>query len=502
MRISIVIPTHNRKALLHRCLTAVTHQDYPDYEVIVVDDGSTDGTEAMVRREFPQVRYIRQEPSRGPGAARNRGIEAATGEVVAFTDDDCVPPKDWLSQLSKGFQQFPEVAAVGGIQEASKQVLYTRLLARYERFVTRRVYQVGDRPVVSRPAPGGTNNLAVRRLVLEQVGGFDERFPVAAGEDADLLYRIALAGYPTVCLPLKVTHLQPYTWRHFFRQQIRRGVGAAYFDHKWGLLCPGHREVMRLLVSPLLWVRESIRYRDPGAVLIHTMATTLQAWGRLRARGRLGRNGNPHHWQIAASPLKLSYIDKYAVAGTVLDVGSGRGFYAHHLRSKGAQVIAVDYHPARTAGFPVVQARLNALPFPHATFDTVLAFDVLEHEIEEKQALEELCRVVRKRLLISVPNAHDRPLLPYNVTYKHHVDKTHQREYTSEELRAKLEWAGFQVLVLRAEGPVDPSFFAEFVRPAWLRPPIRMLIRLLHRMGILKNDTLMADVYAVAEPRS
>jgi len=77
LRFSIVIPTYNRKDTLRRCLAAATSQDYPDYEVIVVDDASTDGTDEMVRREFPQVRYIRQEPNRGPAAARNRGIEAA-----------------------------------------------------------------------------------------------------------------------------------------------------------------------------------------------------------------------------------------------------------------------------------------------------------------------------------------------------------------------------------------------------------------------------------------
>ncbi|MDQ7028787.1 MAG: glycosyltransferase family 2 protein [Ardenticatenia bacterium] len=80
MHISVVVPTHNRKDLLRRCLEAVVSQDYPNYDVIVVDDGSTDGTGEMVQREFPQVRYIRQEPNRGPAAARNRGIEVARGE--------------------------------------------------------------------------------------------------------------------------------------------------------------------------------------------------------------------------------------------------------------------------------------------------------------------------------------------------------------------------------------------------------------------------------------
>ncbi len=287
MYISLVIPTHNRKDRLYRCLTAATCQDYPEYEVIVVDDGSTDGTGEMVRREFPQVRYIRQEPNRGPAAARNRGVHVARGEIVAFTDDDCVPPPDWLARLAQGFADYPQAAAVGGIQEASEQVLRTRVLARYERFVTRRVYGLGEAPVVGSPAPGGTNNLAVRRDLLLEIGGFDETFPVAAGEDADLLRRLAKRGYVTVTLPLKVTHLQSYTWTSFVRQQIRRGIGAAYFHHKWGELSPVSREVLRLFAAPLVWLRDVGHYRDPIMAAIHALATTLQTWGRLQARRNL-----------------------------------------------------------------------------------------------------------------------------------------------------------------------------------------------------------------------
>lgn len=286
-RFSVVVPTHNRKTLLRRCLCALVHQQYPDYEIIVVDDGSADGTGDMVQREFPQVRYLRQEPNLGPAAARNRGVHVARGEIVAFTDDDCVPPPDWLARLAQGFADYPQAAAVGGIQEASEQVLRTRVLARYERFVTRRVYGLGEAPVVGSPAPGGTNNLAVRRDLLLEIGGFDETFPVAAGEDADLLRRLAKRGYVTVTLPLKVTHLQSYTWTSFVRQQIRRGIGAAYFHHKWGELSPVSREVLRLFAAPLVWLRDVGHYRDPIMAAIHALATTLQTWGRLQARRNL-----------------------------------------------------------------------------------------------------------------------------------------------------------------------------------------------------------------------
>lgn len=131
LKVSVVIPTYNRRELLRRCLAAATHQDYADYEVIVVDDGSTDGTDAMVAQTFPRVHYVRQA-NRGPAAARNRGIDLANGTIVAFTDDDCEPPGDWLHQLVALFEQYPGVVAVGGVVEAPARVRQHTLLARYE----------------------------------------------------------------------------------------------------------------------------------------------------------------------------------------------------------------------------------------------------------------------------------------------------------------------------------------------------------------------------------
>ncbi len=283
MRVSLVISTHNRKDLLRRCLAAATSQDYPDYEVIVVDDGSTDGTEEMVRREFPQVRYLRQEPNRGPAAARNRGIEAATGEIVAFTDDDCLVPPDFLARLAEGYRHYPEVAGVGGYLEAPPEVLAHNLLARYERWVSRHDYGVGPREYVGGmecPA-GGTNSVSYRRRVLKEVGGFDEGFPFAAGEDADLKYRVAQRGYRLLFIPVKVTHLQPYEWHRFIRQQKMRGRGAAYFEQKH----QGHpptrlRIILRWMKRTLLFGPNLVRMGDPCLALVRLIADWADVWGQ------------------------------------------------------------------------------------------------------------------------------------------------------------------------------------------------------------------------------
>ncbi len=111
MKFSAVVPTFNRKATLRQTLSAPVAQDYAGYEIIIVDDDSNDGAADMIAQEFPQVHYIRQA-NRGPAAARNRGIQKATGELIAFTDDDCVPPPAWLSRLADGFKRHPHAASM------------------------------------------------------------------------------------------------------------------------------------------------------------------------------------------------------------------------------------------------------------------------------------------------------------------------------------------------------------------------------------------------------
>jgi len=290
MRISVVIPTHNRKALLRRCLTAVTHQNYAQYEVIVVDDGSTDGTGDMVRQEFPQVRYIRQDPNQGPAAARNRGIEAATGEIVAFTDDDCIVPTDWLTALVQGFRRRPEVAGVGGYQEAPEEILQTNTVARAERAM--RLRRWGERAEMEQlggnKVPGlGTNNVAFRRDVLLKVGGFDEGFPVAAGEDADLKLRIARRSYRLFYIPLKVEHHREYTLRAQWRVQVRRGIGVYYFEAK-------HRKAPGLGRVPLRFLKRTVLFLLDLRTLPWDVAGVIYLSGVANCVGQLvGRFAKP-----------------------------------------------------------------------------------------------------------------------------------------------------------------------------------------------------------------
>jgi len=112
--VSVVVCTYNRKNLLKSCLNSIYAQDYPqsNFEVIIVDGGSTDGTEKLCE-EFPQIRFI-TESRFGLAYARNKGAELARGSIVAYTDDDCLVDKGWLRNLIAGFQFSKNVMGVGG----------------------------------------------------------------------------------------------------------------------------------------------------------------------------------------------------------------------------------------------------------------------------------------------------------------------------------------------------------------------------------------------------
>lgn len=112
--VSVVIPTFNRKELLEKCLNSIFNVDYPRFrfEVIVVDGGSTDGTMLMVQRKFPMVKFI-VEKRKGRSLARNIGWKNAKGQIVAYTDDDCVVDQNWLRSLICNFDS-KEIGGVGG----------------------------------------------------------------------------------------------------------------------------------------------------------------------------------------------------------------------------------------------------------------------------------------------------------------------------------------------------------------------------------------------------
>ena len=215
--VSVIVPTYNAEKTIGQCLEALAGQSYPadSYEVIVVDDGSTDGTGDIARRH--KIKYIRQE-NRGPAAARNRGAEEAGGEIILFTDSDCLPDKDWIGEMVKPFAD-PGVAAVKGAYKTGQKEITARFaqLEFEERFQLLKKAESIDMV--------DTYSAGFRRKIFMDMGGFDTSFPVANNEDTELSYRMSAAGHKMVFNPDAIVyHLDhPSSVKRYARLKFWRG---------------------------------------------------------------------------------------------------------------------------------------------------------------------------------------------------------------------------------------------------------------------------------------
>jgi GT2 family glycosyltransferase len=302
MRFSVVIVTYNRRELLLGCLAVVTALDYPDYEVVVADDGSTDGSLEAARARFPAVRYVPHPVNTGEPAARNRGLRAATGEVIAFADDDCVPPVDWLRRHARHYTE-PRIGAVGGPVVCHAPTFYERFDAAQcaPRFDT---FQVVER--IQAYEHLCTANMSLRREVAECVGPFDEQFLI--GCDSDYIRRVSRAGFCFVRDPgLRVEHLKVHRFAGFLRMRFSRGLGSVLTDVKEGTLC-ARRFIPLLHVGRTWrnWVHFAARYGGgPGAFLrfwsLAVLTRIVDVAGRLYYYCTVGRR----YHRLAAPPQGL-----------------------------------------------------------------------------------------------------------------------------------------------------------------------------------------------------
>ena len=202
--VSIVICTYNRVGVLGRCLEELRRLDYPDFEVVVVEGPSTDGTAALLDG-YGDVKRV-ENPTRNLSVSRNLGIAASAGEIVAFIDDDAVPARDWLRALVATFDD-PTVGAAGGnvFGPAGDHLQFENgILSRYGRVRAHRP-EPGEHNDAGGPWYNtlmGTNS-SFRRTALESVGGFDENYEYYHDE-ADLCARIIDAGFRVVHVPRAV----------------------------------------------------------------------------------------------------------------------------------------------------------------------------------------------------------------------------------------------------------------------------------------------------------
>jgi GT2 family glycosyltransferase len=233
-QLSVVVPTRDRPARLAACLAALECQTAPQLEIVVVDDASRDARAvAAAVAAAPRARLVRGTGG-GPAAARNAGVRAAQAPIVCFTDDDCEPVPGWAQALGRRITAgSPDAAAAAGPTRNGRP---DSVLTRAAQAIATHLAEATMDPATGRMRFAPTSNLACRTEVCRSLP-FDERYPLAAGEDRDWCARLTDAGYALVFeRSALVNHHQELSPAGFWRQQLRYGRGAYRFRSDRGTL--------------------------------------------------------------------------------------------------------------------------------------------------------------------------------------------------------------------------------------------------------------------------
>jgi GT2 family glycosyltransferase len=274
---TVAVCTRDRTSNLERCLDALVNLDYPALDLLVVDNApSDDATEQLVRSRYPNVRYI-CEPRPGLDWARNRVIAEASGEIIAYTDDDAVADAGWASALARVFAEHPEVMAVTGLVvpyelETGAQILFenyggfgrgfSRGWYRLDRGSGKEWFHIG----AGRFGTGA--NMAFRRSVFEHIGSFDPALDVGTvsngGGDLEMFFRVLQEGHTLVYEPgAVIRHRHRRSYEELHTQLRNHGIGLySYFVCsalaypemrlrfiRFGLWWLWHWNIRRLLIS-------------------------------------------------------------------------------------------------------------------------------------------------------------------------------------------------------------------------------------------------------------
>lgn len=326
--ISVIIPAKDAASTLEACLGAVLHQDRlrfgVDYEVLVVDDGSTDET-APIAQRMGVATF--SQPNAGPAAARNLGAQHASGDLLVFTDADCVPEPDWLLTLSSAFTDGKVVAAKGAYLTRERgpvpRFVQCEYAHKYERMARLEAIDFVD-----------TYSAAYRRDIFLQNGGFDPLFREPSVEDQELSFRLARKGYRMVfCPAARVAHSHDRNIGEYVHRKFGIGYWKAVMmnwmpekafadshtpaSQRWqivllcaalaaavaGVLWPGGlwislAFVVLFILTTLGLMRFILRY-DPGVLWISPVMLLLRAaslaggivWGLIKRPAHLPHKG-------------------------------------------------------------------------------------------------------------------------------------------------------------------------------------------------------------------
>jgi GT2 family glycosyltransferase len=223
-RISVVVCTYNGSSTILDCLEGIGELDYPDYEVIVVNDGSSKVVADIVRNYDYQLINIEHQ---GLSAARNVGMRAASGEIVAYIDDDARPDKDWLRYLATTFKTSDHIAVGGPNLSPPGDGQIAECVGNSPGNPTHVL--ISDEEAEHIPGC----NMAFRKSALEDVGGFDSRYWIA-GDDVEICWRLRQRGWTLGYNPSAIVwHHRRNSIRTYLKQQMNYGKAEALLEMKW-----------------------------------------------------------------------------------------------------------------------------------------------------------------------------------------------------------------------------------------------------------------------------
>jgi len=244
MTISVIVPSYNGSSTIRQCLESLLAQQRPADEIIVVDS-SDDETPAIIENEFPQVCLIHREQQTSCGMARNIGVDNSSGDIVAFTDTDCIAAPDWLARLEEAYEIFDCQCAVGGVGGPTEE----SWIAALDRAISFSEQLASGPTCWLKGGIGGGLNLSFRREIYLDLGGCaDWKY----GEDVPLIAEFRRRYGQVLFVPsARVLHISPNDISKVLAHQYRAGHGFAYArSHDPSLA--GSLAVRHTCLAPLL----------------------------------------------------------------------------------------------------------------------------------------------------------------------------------------------------------------------------------------------------------
>jgi glycosyltransferase involved in cell wall biosynthesis len=239
--ISVIVPSYNSEKTIAACLQALTAQTAAAWFEIILVDSSNDRTPEIVRERFPRVRFFHLKEKTAPGLARNHGIARARGEILAFTDSDCIAAPDWLETIRAAHAgAYPVIG--GGVRNAFPR----HPISIAEFFLEFREFSVHSprREIDILP----TNNLSVRRAIFERFGVFSD---LRASEDAVFIHQLRRHGVKVLFEPrICIRHMNRRAWAPFLRNQNILGKHSALARRLFPL--PGAALAGKKWITPAL----------------------------------------------------------------------------------------------------------------------------------------------------------------------------------------------------------------------------------------------------------